>query len=417
MINNDMENSGMENIGKIMSLYVHIPFCVRKCNYCDFLSSPASEEMKEQYVQALIHEMEEKREIYQAYQVESVFIGGGTPSTLSTEQMSRLLGTMQNCYRILRDAEFTVEINPGTVDREKLVAYKTHGVNRLSIGLQSADDGELCRLGRIHTFDEFMETFQTARELGYENINIDLMSGLPGQSRESYRQTLEKVLALKPEHLSAYSLIVEEGTPFWDLYGEGSQENGSGERNIHTEEKPDTEESHDLSLPDEDTDRMMYEDTDRILAEQGYHRYEISNYARTGYESRHNTGYWKRHNYLGLGLGSSSLIDNCRWKNESVLAAYVNQNGICEKKEQETLTTQEQMEEFMFLGLRLMRGISYQEFDNYFHRPIMEVYAAPIQKGIAEGLLMEVEEGGETCLRLTKRGIDVSNVVMSDFLF
>lgn len=392
-----------------LSLYIHIPFCVKKCNYCDFLSAAAAEDIQAQYVQALKNELELKSEVYKNDRVDSIFIGGGTPSVLSGTHMEIIMGTLMQRYQVQSDAEVTIEVNPGTVDGEKLQCYQRLGINRLSIGLQSANAQELYTLGRIHTYEEFLETYEMARRLGYDNISIDLMSGLPGQTMISYQDTLKKIMELQPEHLSVYSLMVEEGTPFWQIYGEKAGRKDKVEREgAHFIPPP---------LPGEEIERDMYEITRIQLEEAKYHRYEISNYAKKGYESRHNMGYWKRHNYLGMGLGSSSLIQNCRWKNTSELAYYIEEIGNCPPEEREELTVQDQMEEFMFLGLRLMKGISYRDFASYFHMAIQKVYGRKIQKGIQDGLLVEYEEQGETFLRLTDRGIDVSNVIMAEFLF
>lgn len=392
-----------------LSLYLHIPFCAQKCNYCDFLSSAATMETQVRYVLALQKELELQSEAYREYEVDTIFIGGGTPSLLSAAHMKAIMETVHRYYRVRPDGEITIEVNPGTVDGEKLSIYQSLGINRLSIGLQSANDEELSRLGRIHTYEEFLRTYEAAREMGYGNVNIDLMSGLPGQTLESYSQTLEKVLKLQPEHLSAYSLIVEEGTPFWKLYGDGGR---TGERMGN-----DSKEGILMPLPEEDVEREMYELTGKLLEQSGYQRYEISNYAKKGFASRHNMGYWRRHNYLGIGLGASSLIHNCRWKNTSDLVFYIEEMGNCPPEEMEHLTCQEQMEEFLFLGLRLMKGISYGEFAAYFRTPIQKVYGQQIEKGIRDGLLTEYQKKEETFLRLTDRGIDLSNVILAEFLF
>ena len=403
--NQRRDDSQNGNQNKKLSLYIHIPFCIRKCYYCDFLSAAATEEIRAQYVYALQRELELQASKYREYHVDSVFIGGGTPSILSATHMETIMQTVMQNYQILPDVEVSIEVNPGTVDEEKLICYQKLGINRLSIGLQSANNEELCQLGRIHTYETFLHTYETARQVGYRNINIDLMSGLPGQTLKTYGETLQKIIELDPEHISAYSLIIEEGTPFWETYGEG---NG----------KKDTEKNKPAaSLPDEDVERGMYELTRDKLEQAGYHRYEISNYAKKGYESRHNMGYWRRHHYLGLGLGASSLVENQRWKNTSDLNYYIEEKGNVIPQETEILTIQDQMEEFMFLGLRLMKGITYEDFQSYFHMPIQQVYDAQIKKGIQDGLLMECKEEEKTFLRLTSRGIDVSNVVMAEFLF
>ena len=285
---------GAENKTDLLELYIHIPFCVKKCLYCDFLSAPAGEEVRERYVEALLTEIRGRGREYAGRPVSSVFFGGGTPSLLTGTQMKRLLGTVSGSFLLAADAEITAEANPGTVDLEKLTAYAQAGINRLSIGLQSADNVELAAIGRIHTWEQFLETYRQARQAGFVNVNVDLMSALPGQTAESYENTLRRVLALapQPEHISAYSLILEEGTPLYDSCQAGLTD-----------------------IPGEDTDRRMYQDTKRILEEAGYRRYEISNYAKEGFACRHNCGYWQRRDYLGLGLGAASLEGNVRFKN------------------------------------------------------------------------------------------------------
>ncbi len=282
-----------------LSLYLHIPFCVRKCLYCDFLSGPQSADVQEQYVEALCREIQETSPEYREYQVVSVFIGGGTPSVLLPEQTIRIMETLKSCFTLTDTCEISMEMNPGTVTPEKMNAYRACGINRISIGLQSANDGELKALGRIHTCADFLKAYEMAVEAGFTNINVDLMSAIPEQTLKSYQETLQKVLALQPQpvHISAYSLIVEEGTPFYE---------------------------QKLNLPDEETERRMYEITDDILRKAGYHRYEISNYAKAGKECVHNKVYWQRGNYLGLGIGSASLIQNVRFHNVTDISSYVN---------------------------------------------------------------------------------------------
>ena len=285
---------------KELELYLHIPFCVKKCNYCDFLSAPAEEETRAAYVDALLEEIR-GFEDPEDYEVVTVFFGGGTPSILPGQEIFRIMEALREKFSFRKGAEITLEANPGTVDKEKLSCYKKAGINRLSFGLQSADAEELKKLGRIHTWEKFLESFQLAREAGFSNINVDLMSALPGQTKESWEKTLRQVLALQPEHISAYSLIIEEGTPFYQLYEKDVERRDAGE-------EPEL-------LPSEEEERAMYEATGRILKEQGYLHYEISNYAKPGRECRHNLGYWQRRDYLGFGLGASTLLNPVRYKN------------------------------------------------------------------------------------------------------
>lgn len=398
---------------KPLSIYIHIPFCIQKCLYCDFLSSPADDETKEAYFQALLIQIREEAKRYAMYKVETVFIGGGTPSVLPTEMIEELLKTLREFYDVTQDAEISIEVNPGTVSEEKLAAYRKAGVNRLSIGLQSANDKELESLGRIHTVQDFLLTYENAIKSGFNNINVDLMSAIPKQTKESYRETLQTILRLRPQpaHISAYSLIIEEGTPFFDNLPE---------------------------LPDEETDRELYKITNDILEQSGYHRYEISNYAKAGFECRHNKVYWRRGNYVGFGIGAASLIENTRFSNIRDIKSYVNYIGAFVKvnpecgesdrswekvinliyEEKEVLSIEEQMEEFMFLGLRLTEGVSKEEFYRTFGKEIDVVYPGLIKRFEEQKLVGSVwnEEKKETFVALTEYGLDVSNVVMAEFL-
>ena len=380
---------------KELELYIHIPFCVKKCSYCDFLSAPATEQTKEAYMAALFAEIGGRAKDYKERIVTSVFIGGGTPSLLSGDSIKQLMEHIREGFRLAPDAEITMEVNPGTVTAEKLTAFYAAGINRLSIGMQSAQEQELKILGRIHDFDGFCQVYREAVEAGFTNINVDVMSGLPGQTLASYKDTLEKVLRLEPmpQHISAYSLIMEEGTTFAAMADRG-----------------------ELPLPEEDTERAMYEETIEVLAGYGFHRYEISNYALDGYECRHNVGYWIRRDYLGFGIGAASLIGNVRFQNGRDLNTYLAHPFACREEEQ-SLTTQEQMEETMFLGLRLIRGVSYPEFARCYGQTLEEVYGEVIARNVADGLLTVREDETGRRLTLTGRGLDVSNYVMAQFLF
>lgn len=377
-----------------LELYIHIPFCVKKCAYCDFLSGPASRERIEEYIQALKKEIESYRKFAEDYEVSTVFFGGGTPSLLSSEQMEMIMGAIKHIFLLQENAEITMEANPGTVTEERLKAYKKAEINRLSFGLQSAKNEELTILGRIHTFEEFLESYEIARKAGFSNINVDLISAIPKQTLESWEETLTTIIELEPEHISAYSLIVEEGTPFAELYGE----DGKWEE----------------MLPDEEEERNMYRKTEEMLQRAGYHRYEISNYAKRGYECRHNLGYWDRTEYLGLGLGASSFLNQTRFHNTEDMERYLKNAKEHENihEEIEHLKVQEQMEEFIFLGLRKMKGIAETEFAEAFGTDIWECYGKNIRRVIQNGLL-EQENG---YLRLTKKGIDVSNYVFAEIL-
>lgn len=381
---------------KKLAIYIHIPFCVRKCAYCDFLSAPATQELQKQYVGALVREIRDWEKWYpgrkDCYLVGSVFFGGGTPSILQPGLLAGVADAVRDSFEIACDAEITVECNPGTLDAEKLRVYRAVGVNRLSIGLQSSENEELLLLGRIHTWDDFLKSYALAREAGFDNLNIDLMSALPGQTLQSWQNTLHKVLALQPEHISAYSLIIEEGTPFYERYG-GKES---------------------TMLPDEDTERRMYAGTGQILKETGYHRYEISNYALPGRECRHNICYWDGTEYLGFGTGAASLFGKerfCRIRDtQEYIAAVTNETDT--RIERNVRSKKEHMEEFMFLGLRMMRGISKAEFADCFGVTMDKVYSAVLKKYISYGLL---REDGDRIF-LTPEGIDVSNVIFQEFL-
>ncbi len=384
---------------KELELYLHIPFCVRKCDYCDFLSMPANEELRRHYVDCLMEEIKQKAALCREYQVTSVFFGGGTPSILPGVQIWELMEALRRNFKIYEDAEITVECNPGTLTRQKLIYYKMAGVNRLSIGLQSANNQELQRLGRIHTYEEFLDSFGQARAMGFKNINVDLMSALPGQKQEDWINTLNKVLAVRPEHISAYSLMVEEGTPFYERYGEDERRREQGEPPLY--------------LPSEEMEREMYLSTQELMRNKGYVRYEISNYAFPGRECRHNIGYWKLTPYLGLGLGSSSFLEEVRFSNTKDLKTYLSgENFSQEDCAYVFLDKRQRMEEFMFLGLRMMEGISRSVFQQMFGIKLEAVYGNVLEQLQQQGLLKQ-QEGR---VALTEAGISVSNYVLSEFL-
>lgn len=410
----------------MLELYIHIPFCVRKCNYCDFLSFPAGKEIVERYVRALEEEIRRTGEavygqngrpgetmysqngrpeeaVYgragggktevrpgSAPKISTVFVGGGTPSVLEPEQIRNLFSCLRESFLLEADAEISMEGNPGTLNREKLSVCREAGINRLSLGLQSADDGLLQTLGRIHTWEQFLYNYQDARQAGFRNINIDIMSSLPGQSLENYVKTLETVTALEPEHISSYSLILEEGTPFF------------------------ASEEIRRQLPDENTDREMYEKTKEILHEKGYERYEISNYAKPGFACRHNLGYWDEVPYLGLGLGASSYYKNARFSNETDIRTYMENPFVpfLGRNDYECCDEKSRMEDYMIFGLRKMAGVSLSRFEKEFGTAAEEIYGGVIDRYVGMGLL--VLEGDR--LRLTDAGIDVSNRIFENFL-
>lgn len=374
---------------KQLGLYVHIPFCVKKCNYCDFLSAPATKQVQKSYLDTLKKEIMRKRDEWQEYEVDTIFIGGGTPTSVPYEELTQVIECIKTQYHLTKDCEISMECNPGSVSFEALKAYKGVGVNRLSIGLQTTENELLQSLGRIHTYEQFLDTFSMARKVGFDNVNIDIMSALPKQTQKGYEETLKKIVALEPEHISAYSLIVEEGTPFFDMYQQDL-----------------------LCLPSEEEERNMYYKTKEILEKAGYFRYEISNYAKNGYECRHNKRYWSRKEYLGLGLGASSFVKGTRYKNDDHLSSYMKEEGFLKQYEVEKLSEKDSMEEFMFLGLRMIEGVSKAEFHQRFRKDIEEVYGEVIHQLKSQALIEEKKE--RICL--TEYGIDVSNTVFAEFL-
>ena len=380
-------------IKKDLGIYVHIPFCVKKCDYCDFLSGVATPEEQANYIRILAKEIRSYEALDSLYTVRTVYLGGGTPSILAKDQVEHIFRVLRQHFTIREDAEITIEANPGTLTAEKLRAYRGCGINRISIGLQSPVDKELKLLGRIHTYADFLDSYDLARKAGFDNINVDLMQSLPRQTVEGWETSLEKVAALGPEHISAYSLTIEEGTPFHERYT-----SFDGQR----------------QLPSEKADRAMYHRTKEILEEHGYHRYEISNYAKEGKESRHNRIYWTLGEYLGVGLGASSYVDGKRFTNPRRMSRYWDYSRIAfqEFRRFEPQPVKDTMEEFMFLGLRMTEGISTEAFRRRFAVPYDEVYGEMTQELEERGYLKSTD-GRVT---LTDRGIDVSNRVLAYFL-
>lgn len=381
-----------------MELYIHIPFCVKKCDYCDFLSFAADEQTQKSYVAALQKELAFYGAKYKDRRITTIFIGGGTPSWLKEDYMQAIMETVYHYFSVEQDAEITIECNPGTITEHKFEVYRRIEINRLSIGLQSVHNEELKILGRIHTFEQFLKTYDMARKHGFSNINIDLMSSLPGQTPEIFCDSLYQVLKLKPEHISVYSLIIEKGTPFYELYRFDAVRQAAG---MQTE-----------SLPTEEEEYQTTKMTQHILKEAGYHWYEISNFAKPGYECRHNIGYWKRVDYLGVGLGASSLIDNVRYSNTRDLYTYLSVPADSLHETAAQITRNEQMEEFMFLGLRMRDGFYRDEFTQAFGIPIEAVYGDALNHLQQEELLLK-REGR---IYLTDKGMDLNNYVVAQFM-
>ena len=367
-----------------LSLYVHIPFCARKCRYCDFTSFPAPPGRIGEYMQALRSELADAGDEYGELRLNTIYIGGGTPTYIDTSYIARLCELIFEIMDVSPDAEISIECNPGSTDRNKLEVYRGAGINRLSIGAQSVNDNELALLGRIHDSTDLFRTYEDARDAGFDNINIDLMSAIPGQTLSTYEHSLRTICELGPEHISAYSLQLEEGTYLYE----------------HRDE---------FEFTDEDTDREMYHMTADVLGEYGYRRYEISNYSGPGYECRHNIVYWTGGDYLGIGLGAASLIDNVRYKNTEELLRYLSGERAIESI---PLSADDRKEEFMFLGLRMICGISCEEFKLRFGKDIDEVYGEVIRDMTGRGML--IREGDR--IRLSDPGLDVCNYVLSGFM-
>lgn len=363
-------------------LYVHIPFCIQKCKYCDFNSFSACEKEKVDYLDALILDMARHR----GEAVDTVFIGGGTPTSLSDEQLELLLQSIRDNFNIVKPCEFTVEANPKTVDEKKLSLLKFYGVNRLSIGVQSFCDDELKRLGRIHTAKEAEETATLAKKY-FDNISVDLMCAIPGQTKESFKRSLDKAFSLAPNHISCYSLILENGTPLYYEYEKGT-----------------------LLLPDEDDEREIYDIACREMEAHGYEQYEISNFAKSGYFSRHNMKYWQCREYIGVGLSAHSYLRGVRFSNTDNFSSYV--KGDFDSEEKDILSKEDKMSEFMFMGLRMTGGISKSEFLNRFGENMEKVFQKPLSKFIKMGM---IEEKGDR-IQLSKQAISVSNQIMCEFI-
>lgn len=377
---------------KTIGLYIHIPFCRQKCLYCDFPSWAGKEGQMQGYVDALTKEIENRGKAYSDRKVVSVFFGGGTPTILSVPMLEQLMQAVFANWDIAEDAEITTEANPGTLDGEMAVALKKMGFNRLSMGVQAWQNRLLKDLGRIHTMEAFQENYKAVREAGFENVNTDLMFALPNQTMADWQETVRNIVGLNPEHISAYSLILEEGTPFFDRYEKGELEPAA-----------------------EELDREMYHWAVDYLAKMGYGQYEISNFAKKGRQSRHNRIYWQAEEYLGMGLGAHSYMEGERFHNRYDLQEYIDANGEVSllKEDVEVITEEDALAEFMFLGLRLTEGVSFARFRERFGQEMKNIYGRQIEELVRDGLLNEDEIG----VRLTARGVDISNVVFEKFLF
>lgn len=381
----------MESLG----IYVHIPFCKRKCKYCDFKSFACEENVYERYINALKSEIKiaSKSIMPTIHEVDTIYIGGGTPSLIDAKYIEEIIETIYQNIKVAGNAEVTIEVNPGTVNKEKLETYKKLGINRLSIGLQSADNELLNLIGRVHTYEEFLDVYNMAREVGFNNINVDLMLALPTQTESVLVDSLLKVINLKPNHISLYSLILEEGTALEKEIEEGK-----------------------YTLIDEDIERMMYHKTKNILEKNGYNHYEISNFAKKGFESKHNLNCWDQKEYLGFGLAAHSYYRNKRFSNIQDLDEYIDniEKFIISKNVEvhEIQDREAKAKEFMLLGLRKIDGVSISEFERRFRVHPLFYFRFEISR-LEEEELIEVDLDK---IRLTKRGLDLANQVFEAFV-
>ena len=381
---------------KELGLYIHIPFCKQKCYYCDFVSYAKNEKFFERYIGALLEEMNNFFDNNDV-EIKTIYIGGGTPSIIDAKYIEEIMNFLKKRDLLKKTKEITIEVNPGTVDEEKIKCYKKAGINRLSIGLQSTDDNMLKKIGRIHCYKDFLNTYKFAKEAGFDNINVDIMIGLPEQKISNVKNTLEKIINLEPEppkHISVYSLIVEENTPIEKMINDGT-----------------------LELPDEENERNMYWYVKNFLELNGYNHYEISNFSKDGYESIHNSDCWKQKEYIGFGVAAHSFIDDVRFGNTSNLDEYLRN---CENKDFENNRIIDEVEkdlfskeqEFMLVGLRMIDGVSIQEFKNKFGENPIFVFKSELSKLVEEGLLMVDFDR----IKLTNRGLDLANLVWEEFV-
>ena len=372
----------MENIG----IYVHIPFCVRKCYYCDFISYPNKLEKQKEYVQKLKQEIEQRSKNIKNY-VDTIYIGGGTPSIINLEYITEILNCIRENYKVKKNAEITIEVNPGTVTEEKLQEFKSAGINRLSIGLQSTKDRLLEEIGRIHNYEDFLNTYKTAKKVGFRNINVDLMIGLPEQSLQDVEDSLEEIVKLNPKHVSVYSLILEENTKLEVFVKLGK-----------------------FDLPDEELERQMYWKVKEVLEQNGYEHYEISNFAKKGYKSKHNYNCWKQHSYLGFGVAASSYYNNIRYSNTDNLEEYLKDSS--KKNIEEKQSLEDTKKEYMMLGLRTLEGIDISEFKQKFGENPLYLFRKELDKLVKENLL-EIDLNN---IKLTSKGLDLANLIWEEFV-
>ena len=404
----------MEELG----IYIHIPFCIQKCLYCDFISFPNKLELQEKYVKKLIEEIENEKELFEKYRITTIYIGGGTPSAIESKYIRQILEKIKENINIyehraenangeeyesntesetdetdeFEKIEVTIEVNPGTVTRQKMLEYKQVGVNRLSIGLQSTNNELLKEIGRIHTYEDFVHTYELATEIGFSNINVDLMIGLPNQSIQDIKESLQKIIhnqPQKPQHISVYSLIVEPETPIEKLIEKGT-----------------------LELPTDEDERKQYQYVKNMLELEGYKHYEISNFALSGKQSKHNTNCWKQKEYIGFGAAAHSYIERKRFSNTVNLCEYLENDWQKIKTVHEVQTQEDQEKEYMLLGLRQLEGVEVSEFKAKFGKNPIFVFRKEIEKLVNDGLL----EVDLDVIRLTRKGLDLANLVWEEFV-
>ena len=374
---------------KEIGIYIHIPFCIKKCEYCDFVSYCNKKEYVPQYINALKKEI--KNNINKEYKITTIYIGGGTPSSIEENYIADIIETIklnmnEENLKDFENIEVTIEVNPGTVNKEKLQVYKKIGINRLSIGLQETHNELLKSIGRIHTYEEFIKTYKLARKIGFNNINVDLMIALPNQTIQDIKENLENITKLNPEHISVYSLILEEGTPFYNKYNENK-----------------------IKLPDEELERNMYWYVKNTLENNGYMHYEISNFSKKGFESKHNMNCWNQEEYLGFGLAAHSYNNRIRYSNTNSIEEYIKGSNKIIHEEQ---TLEDMQKEYMLLGLRKIEGINIQKFKNKFAQNPIFIFKEQLNKLVDEELI--IVDGNE--IKLTNKGLDLANIVWEEFV-
>ena len=369
---------------KEIGIYIHIPFCIKKCDYCDFISYCDKNNLIEEYIEKLKEEIKVELS-HQEYKIKTIYIGGGTPSSIDSKYIIDILNVIKEKHS-LENIEITIEVNPGTLNENKLLDYKTAGINRLSIGLQETNNELLKQIGRIHTYEEFLETYNLARKVGFENINVDLIIGLQNQSISDIKNSLNKIINLNPEHISVYSLILEEGTKLYKRYQENK-----------------------IELPDEELERNMYWYVKNTLENNGYIHYEISNFSKKGYESKHNNSCWNQEEYIGFGVAAHSYLDRVRYSNKESIDEYINN---ADKIIHEKQNIEDMQKEYMLLGLRKINGISVQEFKNKFGDNPIFLFRNELSKLVEEDLL---EIDGDI-IKVTNKGLDLANQVWQEFV-